>query len=442
MMLRIKRNRVGSVTVLLFGLILVNFGILVGAPTVANAATTAGQSGGTGQVTIELWHGITGPDKEGLDLLIDKFNQQYAGKIRVQPTPIEWGEYYSKVVVAVAGGSPPDLGLIHRDRMPEVALQNVLRPVDDIFESLGLTDDDFIGRISREGIYGGKRYGIPLDIHTLLLYYNQDHFDNAGLPGPPQRAAQFLEYARKLTIDKNGDNQPDQWGTRFGIWGPQWYTALRQMGGNYFGGENYTRVTVADPPGRNALQYVVDLMFKHKVAPPPEIWPDMFAGQVSMAVDGIWFLRQAQDLRNQGKVDLRVAKADRLYGDVAPAVWAGSHQFVVYRQSKDRPEKLQAIATFIDFMSRNSATWASYGQVAIRKEALTTEEWRQLKDHQIIVQQQFVFFPPQPWGTGLGIIEDIMNRALRERQPVEAALEAGKKQLEVRIKEFREQLGI
>lgn len=395
-------------------------------------------------VTITYWNGITANDREGQEFLVNKFNQQYAGKIKVDMTIMPWGDWYTKVPVAVAAGTAPDVGLMHLENIPSFVLQGILRPVDDIFERIGLTDNDFIGGMSRESVYRGKRWGIPLDIHCLLLYYNQNHLDKAGISGPPQRSKEFLDYARKLTVDKNGDGTPEQWGTRLDPWMWRFYQMIRQFGGNFFGGPDFATPMLTEPAAQKAFQYHVDLIYKYKVAAPPGVgqFDDMFRDQVSLWVDGIWWLTYVQDMRRQGKLDIRVGRSDRLFGDVQPATYAGSHQFVVLKQPKEDPAKIQAITAFIDFMSRNSATWASYGQIPVRLAALRSEEWQKLTDHHIIASQTFVFLPPQPWGGGLGVVDDILWKLLRDRAPLENTLKTGQEELATRVKQMREELGI
>jgi len=72
------------------------------------------QSGGSdentssGVIELEFWNGFTGPDGEGMQKLVDQFNQEYAGKIRVKMQRLPWGEFYDKIVTAVASGKAPD----------------------------------------------------------------------------------------------------------------------------------------------------------------------------------------------------------------------------------------------------------------------------------------------------------------------------------------------
>lgn len=284
------------------------------------------------------------------------------------------------------------------------------------------------------------RYSVPLDVHALLLYYNQTHVEEAGLAGPPTHAAEYLDHARKLTR-RTGD-EVQRWGTRFGVWGPQFYTLLRQLGGDYFGGDGYREVIVNNEKGQEAVRYVHSLMFEQQVAPPYEIWPDPWRNEVSLFIDGIWFLKGAQDQREIA--DLHVAPADRLYGDAEQAVWAGSHQFVIFKQPQEDLDRVVAAMTFINFMSENSAIWASYGQIPVRFSAIESDAFARLDDHKKIITQRFVFTPFVPWGTGDGLIEEYLRRAVdrgyEHHTDVNNAIAFGQAELEKLVARYLDEL--
>jgi ABC-type glycerol-3-phosphate transport system substrate-binding protein len=68
------------------------------------------------------------------------------------------------------------------------------------------TTSQFLPVALDEVTYQGVRYGVPLDIYTVVLLYNQDHFDEAGLPYPHGNYDLFAlrEAAAKLTRPAEG----------------------------------------------------------------------------------------------------------------------------------------------------------------------------------------------------------------------------------------------
>jgi len=73
--------------------------------------------------------------------------------------------------------------------------------------------------------HNGKVYGLPRDISTMVIYYNEDLFKAAGIPTPKELNDQgkwnwdtLLESAKKLT-----DTSKQQYGVSFSAWwGPAW----------------------------------------------------------------------------------------------------------------------------------------------------------------------------------------------------------------------------
>ena len=52
-------------------------------------------------------------------------------------------------------------------------------------------EDDFAPTVWTAGVYKEQRYGLPLDVHPLLFYYNQKDLEKAGLSEAPTDRAGF-----------------------------------------------------------------------------------------------------------------------------------------------------------------------------------------------------------------------------------------------------------
>jgi multiple sugar transport system substrate-binding protein len=142
----------------------------------------------------------------------------------------------------------------------------------------------------QQGNQDGKQIAIPLGSHARVFIWNKDHFRAAGLDPerPPRTLEEVIEYAKKLTIDKDGDGVIDQYG--FGmILAPNRGTIENTfsplMWG--FGGDSIDPVTkaavFADANGIKVAEWIWDMVNVHKVVPPDAVTNTYDTGDYFMA---------------------------------------------------------------------------------------------------------------------------------------------------------------
>lgn len=121
--------------------------------------------------------------------------------------------------------------------------KNMLEPWDDFFVG-DFKKSEFIPAFLKEGEFKGKIYAIPFMGELWGIVVNMDMFREAGLVGDkgmPITARSYdelYEYAKKLTVDKDGDGKPEIYGLE-----QNWYSygleklfpsALRGMRGSAY----------------------------------------------------------------------------------------------------------------------------------------------------------------------------------------------------------------
>jgi sn-glycerol 3-phosphate transport system substrate-binding protein len=149
----------------------------------------------------------------------------------------------------------------------------------------------FFPALHPNAVVDRKVYGVPFHNSTPLLYYNVDHFREAGLDPdkPPRDWAELIAAAKKLT-KREGDRV-----TRWGIMAPSNYDyggwilqALTLSNGGRWYNEEYGGEVYYDTPTLvGALTFWADLVHKHKVHPAgeqkgPGVSTAFLAGQSSM----------------------------------------------------------------------------------------------------------------------------------------------------------------
>jgi multiple sugar transport system substrate-binding protein len=289
----------------------------------------AGVGQGAEKQVVNYWSRKAGPDNAVMQEAVEAFNRQNQ-QFQVKYTATPWGAtYYSRIRSAILAGQPPDLF----DIAPWVGsyfLPYVQTFTEAELAALGVRKADFVPE-AIEGVRYGDRYiGVPLSIIPLGLHYNKDLFERAGLnpEKPPRDLKEFLEYAKKLTRDTDGDGKTDQWGWMLGdslnpgVW--LWESILVSNGGTLLS-EDRTRVAFNGKPGLDALQLLIDLSRVHKVAPPALADPSVafVAGKLGMMYHGIWMISGYK-----GKVRFGTAPWPQL-GSKRPAAWASLDVFVL-----------------------------------------------------------------------------------------------------------------
>jgi multiple sugar transport system substrate-binding protein len=142
----------------------------------------------------------------------------------------------------------------------------------------------------QQGLQNGKQIAIPLGSHARVFIWNKDHFRAAGLDPnkPPRNLDEVIEYAKKLTIDKDGDGIIDQYG--FGmILGPNRGTIENTFSPFMWGlgGDSINPTTkaavFADANGVKVAELIWDMVNTYKVVPPDAITNTYDTGDYFMA---------------------------------------------------------------------------------------------------------------------------------------------------------------
>lgn len=147
--------------------------------------------------------------------LVDAFEAAHPA-IDVQLTHVPSPrEYRTRLATEFASGDPPDISLMNFRRYASFAANGLLEPLDGyLAESELIAAEDFFP-IAREGfLWQGELMCIPQNISSLVVYYNQDLFDAAGVAYPPDDWTwdDFLATAQALTRDVDGDGRAEQFG--------------------------------------------------------------------------------------------------------------------------------------------------------------------------------------------------------------------------------------
>ncbi|MBW2056934.1 MAG: sugar ABC transporter substrate-binding protein [Deltaproteobacteria bacterium] len=228
------------------------------------------------EVTLRFsdWHLTEDVWNKSLREAMDIFHKEHPN-IRVVLEPVSYKEKETKYTVESAAGRAPDVFHVHAFSLPMFFSKGYAKDLTPFIdrEGPGFLDAWYPLPI-RLMKYKGKVHAMPGDYMTMVLFYNTEIFKAAGLDPskPPETWDEFLEYAKRLTRDTDGDGKVDQWG--FGTVGAKSPGFSLRFGPFIwsFGGDYLTpdmkRSALDRPEAREAFKFFVELYTKHKVVPP------------------------------------------------------------------------------------------------------------------------------------------------------------------------------
>ncbi len=315
---------------------------------------------------VTFWYHFDDPET-ALNPLIEKFEAENPG-ITIKAERVAWDVYNQKLLTSVAGGNPPDVAQVKLWWQPQLVEMGALLPLEDYISDWGGKSDVFDKIWELTKYSDGHQYYMPLQMVILYLYYRTDMFDELGLEVPKTRA-EFLETAKALTRDTDGDGNIDVYG--FGIRGARgghdwWGTFVLSSGAEFFDDKGNSGLTTAEAIAAN--QWFIDLYRVHEVSPPTtpsdgfkEIIANMSSGRTAMTIHHLGSSKQLEevlgDKLSAAPVPMGTEGSWTSFGDEENAVFAAT----------EVPDAAFKWAAFLATAENNAVWQKSSGQVSINK---------------------------------------------------------------------------
>jgi multiple sugar transport system substrate-binding protein len=169
------------------------------------------QGGEKTKVEISYWNNMGWAENRmvAFNGLVDRFMAEYPN-IGIAQEMVSYPEMFPKTVPALKSGDLPDF----RGSDPVLTAYTwevgALLPVDDILKEIDSTEGY---AISLEPVkYKGHYWSVPFTATPFATMYRPSILKASGLAGVPAEWDDYVKAAQKLTIDKDGDGNPEQFG--------------------------------------------------------------------------------------------------------------------------------------------------------------------------------------------------------------------------------------
>lgn len=349
--------------------------------------------------------------------------------ISINTLPTDWGNYYDQIKAAYAGGTPPDVHVMHRHRVPEFAGLGAIAEISGDLKAAGIDPNDWSENALAAVSFNGGIYGVPMDFHANLWHVNMDIMAEAGLvedgkPVLPSTPEELLEHAQKVKEATGQDYLAADF-AQFPI-GVRLVLALMwQQNANIFTEDG--TATINNEAAKNAVKAITQL-FDAGLANPQLNYADsqqaFLNGEAAVLVNGTWvvdFYTAEAAKEEVGLDNYYVADFPTLFD--TGATWADSHMWAI--PSSLAGEERAAAMKVLAFINDHNIDWARTGHMAVRKSVLDSDAYASLP-HRDEYTGTAAIAKDTPPSERYGAIQDVLNRELQAiwltGKPVEDAL--------------------
>lgn len=164
------------------------------------------------ELTMMVWDGGTGEAAEEVShTIIDDFNAEYEGKIKIVAEYVPSEQTKTKLPTLMAANNPPDLFMAWSAGylQPYVEAGKVYS-LQEALDADPEWKESFLDGIMDSVTYDGEVYAIPTVLSTQIAYYNKEIYDQFGLE-IPETHEQFVE-GLKVIRDSGEDIIPMAFG--------------------------------------------------------------------------------------------------------------------------------------------------------------------------------------------------------------------------------------
>lgn len=225
----------------------------------------------------------SGGNEATLDSMYEAFHAAYPD-ITVEIETIAFDDYFTTLQTRIAGGVAPDCFEMNIENFGAYASQGVLADISSA--DLSGFNQTALGAFQ----YDGVQYGAPENFSTVVLVYNKDLFDQAGIAYPDETWTREDVDAAAEAIRALGDDI-------YGIYQPVTYNEFYKVAAQYDGSllsADKKSFTIDSEENLAALQSMVDRVMVTNVQPTAEQmggmgdWDLFESGRLGMIPTGTW----------------------------------------------------------------------------------------------------------------------------------------------------------
>jgi len=265
---------------------------LVAAVGLTGCSGSSGGDASSGPVTITYSNFISnGGNEKNLDKIVKAFEKDNPN-ITVKVTTSAYADYFTKLQTDLAAGTESDVFDVDAGSFANIQAAGSLAALD------GVDAAKYRTSVLDSYKVDGKQYALPTSFSNVVLFYNKDLFDKAGVATP---TADWTWADEKAAAEKLTDKKAGVWGDYQPISYNEYYKAMAQAGGSFLAKDG-KKSDIDSDAGKAAADWIAGksgtvMPTAADGAGTPDFDTNLFkAGKLAMWHTGIWMIGLVGDL--------------------------------------------------------------------------------------------------------------------------------------------------
>jgi multiple sugar transport system substrate-binding protein len=223
----------------------------------------------------------------------------------------------------------------------------------DLIAQAGVKEENYNAAAWARTDIGDEHYGIPLDVHSYVTYYNKDLFDQYDLNSYVEDGYLTFDEVKELG-DKAKAAGFTGYVTDLGWMRAQLLCYYGQLDHNLTLSADGINPCINNDNMRKVFETMKDLWEGgYTSVKNTDYSSEFYSGNMLVWSEGIWMKAAAVD----AGINFGMLPAI-CYTPEDCMSWTSSHNFVQFADENRTEEEDLAVAKFINFMGENSLTWA------------------------------------------------------------------------------------
>lgn len=226
--------------------------------------------------------------------------------------------YGEKLSTEIASGTPPDVFLLDASDIPVFVERGLVLDLTPYTDRVAYDPTRVFSEVLQVFDKDGHLYAFPKGFTPMVLFYNRTLFARLGVSPPPADDwtwREFIETARSLTRDIDGDGDTDIYAIDFPRQLYEWIPWVWSAGGDILDPQGAHSVGYLDSEATvTTFELLASLITDLKAAPvqflrggDPMRTGRFYVGDQAMLHGGHWLLPRLQHYNKRGDIGLGVA---------------------------------------------------------------------------------------------------------------------------------------